>query len=302
MNRRACLMKNKYVVSVILAGSLWGFMGFFRRTLDTMGVSAISCIAVRCVFAAVLFGIVLLISDRKAFKICLKDAWIFLGSGIVSLLIFGVCYFKAMDYMSLSAAAILLYTAPCFVILFSALLFKEKLTGQKLIAMVLAFAGCCLVSGIGGGGAKITPIGLALGLTAGVCYALYSIFGRFALNRGYSSLTINFYSCLLAAVGATIVGGTEYLDIITQTAPNFGFAFATGLVTCFLPYLFYTHGLEGLENGKASIMASVEPVVATIVGVVIYKEALTPMSAAGIVLVLSAIVLLNVRLGKKQHN
>lgn len=302
MNRRACLMKNKYVVSVILAGSLWGFMGFFRRTLDTMGVSAISCIAVRCVFAAVLFGIVLLISDRKAFKIRLKDAWIFLGSGIVSLLIFGVCYFKAMDYMSLSAAAILLYTAPCFVILFSALLFKEKLTGQKLIAMVLAFDGCCLVSGIGGGGAKITPIGLALGLTAGVCYALYSIFGRFALNRGYSSLTINFYSCLLAAVGATIVGGTEYLDIITQTAPNFGFAFATGLVTCFLPYLFYTHGLEGLENGKASIMASVEPVVATIVGVVIYKEALTPMSAAGIVLVLSAIVLLNVRLGKKQHN
>ena len=110
-------MKNKYVVSVILAGSLWGFMGFFRRTLDTMGVSAISCIAVRCVFAAVLFGIVLLISDRKAFKIRLKDAWIFLGSGIVSLLIFGVCYFKAMDYMSLSAAAILLYTAPCFVMI-----------------------------------------------------------------------------------------------------------------------------------------------------------------------------------------
>ncbi len=293
-------MKNKYVVSVILAGTLWGFMGFFRRTLDTMGVSAISCIAVRCIFAAVLFGIVLLATDRKAFKIRLKDAWIFLGNGIVSLLVFGVCYFKAMDYMSLSAAAILLYTAPCFVILFSALLFKEKLTGQKLIAMVLAFAGCCLVSGIGGG-AKITPVGLALGLTAGVCYALYSIFSRFALNHGYSSLTINFYSCLLAAVGASIIGGTEYLNVITQNAPNFGFAFATGLVTCFLPYFFYTRGLEGLENGKASIMASVEPVVATIVGVVIYNEDLTPMSAAGIVLVLAAIVLLNVKIGRNQH-
>lgn len=295
-------MKNKYAVSVILAGSLWGFMGFFRRTLDVMGVSAISCIAVRCSFAAVLFGVVLLVSDRSAFKIHLKDVWIFIGSGIVSLLIFGLCYFKAMDYMSLSAAAILLYTAPCFVILFSALLFKEKLTAQKLIAMVLAFAGCCLVSGIGGGGARITPVGLALGLTTGVCYALYSIFSRFALNRGYSSLTINFYSCLLAAVGATMIGGTEYLDIITQTAPNFGFAFATGLVTCFLPYLLYTRGLEGLENGKASIMASVEPVVATVVGIAIYNEALTPMSAVGIILVLSAIVLLNIRLRKKHYN
>lgn len=295
-------MKNKYVVSVILAGSLWGFMGFFRRTLDVMGVSAIGCIAVRCSFAAVLFGVVLLVSGRSAFKIHLKDVWIFIGSGIVSLLIFGVCYFKAMDYMSLSAAAILLYTAPCFVILFSALLFKEKLTAQKLIAMVLAFAGCCLVSGIGGGGARITPVGLALGLTAGVCYALYSIFSRFALNRGYSSLTINFYSCLLAAVGATMIGGTEYLEIITRTAPNFGFAFATGLVTCFMPYLLYTRGLEGLENGKASIMASVEPVVATVVGIAIYNEALTPMSAVGIILVLSAIVLLNIRLRKKQYN
>ena len=261
-------MKNKSAVIVILAGSLWGFMGFFRRTLDSMGVSAIGCIAVRCIFAAALFGIVLLVSDRQAFKIKLKDIWIFFGSGIVSLFVFGVCYFKAMDYMSLSAAAILLYTAPCFVILFSALLFKEKLTGQKLAAMLLAFAGCCLVSGIGGG-TMITPIGLLLGLTAGVCYALYSIFSRFALNRGYSSLTINFYSCLLATIGATVAGGTEYLEIITASAPNLGFAFATGLVTCFLPYLLYTRGLEGLENGKASIMASVEPVVATIVGVVI---------------------------------
>ncbi len=294
------MKKNKYAACVIAAGTLWGFMGFFRRTLDTMGISAISCISIRCVFAAILFGIIILATNRSAFRVRLKDAWIFVGSGIIALLVFGVCYFKAMDYMSLSAAAILLYTAPCFVILFSALLFGEKLTGQKLAAMVLAFAGCCLVSGIGSG-TTITPIGLALGLISGICYALYSIFGRFALNRGYSSLTINFYACLLAAVGATIIGGTEYIDIITQSPSNLGFAFATGLVTCFLPYLLYTYGLNGLENGKASIMASIEPVVATIVGVVIYSEALTPMSAAGILLVLSAIVLLNIKTGKKQH-
>jgi drug/metabolite transporter, DME family len=294
VDRRACRLKNKYVVSVIFAGTLWGFMGFFRRTLDAMGISAISCIAVRCTFAAALFGIVLLISDRKAFKIKLRDAWIFVGSGVVSLLVFGLCYFKAMDYMSLSAAAILLYTAPCFVILFSAVLFKEKLTGQKLAAMLLAFAGCCLVSGIGGE-SRITPVGLALGITAGICYALYSIFGRFALNHGYSSLTINFYACLLAAIGATLIGGTEYVDIVTENLPNLGFASATGLITCFLPYLLYTYGLEGLENGKASITASIEPVVATVVGVVIYNESLTVSSVAGIVLVLSAIVLLNVK-------
>ena len=63
-------------------------------------------------------------------------------------------------------------------------------------------------------------------------------------------------------------------------------------MTCFLPYLLYTYGLIGIENGKASIMASIEPVVATLCGVFIYNEGLTVMSTVGILLVLSAIVLL----------
>lgn len=292
------MSKNKYTFAVIAAGTLWGFMGFFRRTLDGMGLSASSCIAVRGVFAAALFAIAILITDKKAFKIKLRDAWCFVGCGIVSLLVFGICYFKAMDYMSLSNAAILLYTSPCFVMLISAALFKEKITPKKLAAMLIAFAGCCLVSGIGTG-EKISAIGLAYGLCSGLCYALYSIFSRFAINRGYSTFTINFYSCLLAGVGATVVGGTDYLPLIASTPSNFLFAFATGLVTCFLPYLLYTYGLIGLENGKASIMASIEPVVATLCGIFIYHEDLTAMSTAGILLVLSAIVLLNIK-DKKQ--
>ena len=151
-------MKNKYTLFVILAGSLWGFMGFFRRTLDSIGLSAMGVIAVRCFFALIFFGVLMLATDREAFKIKLKDIWVFVGCGVISLLVFGWCYFKAMDHMSLSTAAILLYTAPCFVILMSVPLFKEKLTARKLVAMALAFFGCCLVSGIGSGDGHITVI------------------------------------------------------------------------------------------------------------------------------------------------
>lgn len=288
-------MKNKYTFAVIGAGTLWGFMGFFRRTLESMGISAIGCITARCIFAAIVFAIAILIKDKSAFKIKLKDLWCFLGTGIVSLLVFGLCYFKAMDYMSLSTAAILLYTAPCFVILMSAVLFREKLTKQKFVAMLIAFLGCCLVSGLGSGKQHISGVGLFLGLGSGLCYALFSIFSRFAINRGYNSFTINFYSCLFAGVGSLFFGGTQSLPIVTASAGNFFFAAATGVATCFLPYLLYTYGLEGLENGKASIMASIEPVVATLVGLAIYHEKLTALSAIGIILVLSAIVLLNVK-------
>ena len=289
------MKNNKYTFAVIAAGTLWGFMGFFRRTLESFGISAIGCITVRCVFASIAFAIAIALTDKNAFKIKLKDIWCFFGTGIVSLLIFGLFYFKAMDYMSLSAAAILLYTAPCFVILMSAVLFKEKLTKRKLIAMAIAFLGCCLVSGLGNGENHISATGLLFGLGAGICYALFSIFSRYSINRGYSSLTINFYSCILAFVGSMFFGGTQTIQIVCQSSGNFFFAVATGIVTCFLPYLLYTYGLTGLENGKASIMASVEPVVATFVGLIIYKEKLTFLAILGVLLVLSAIVLLNIK-------
>ena len=63
----------------------------------------------------------------------------------------------------------------------------------------MAVAGCCRVSG---GGGKLTVAGLLYGLGAGFGYALYSIFERLALDRGYSSTTVNFYSCLLSCAGA----------------------------------------------------------------------------------------------------
>jgi len=288
-------MKNKYSILAIAAGALWGTMGFFRRSLDAMGISAMGVITVRCFFAGLVFAAVMLIKDRSMFKIKLKDAWIFFGCGVISLLVFGWCYFKAMDYMSLSAAAILLYTAPFFVILMSTPLFKEKITGRKIIAMVLAFAGCCLVSGIGTGDGKLSIIGIALGIGSGICYALYSIFTRLAINRGYSTFTVNFYACLLAVLGSMAIAGTESLELGFASWDNLLFCVLTGIVSCFLPYMLYTKSLEGLENGKASIMASIEPVVATLVGLVMYSEKPTLMSAMGVLLVLSAIILLNMK-------
>ena len=288
------MKKNRYAAAVLLAGSLWGFMGFFRRSLDGMGVSAAGCIAVRCVFATLLFGVTILCTDRKAFRIKLRDLWIFFGSGVLSLFTFGVCYFKAMDYMSLSAAAILLYTAPCFVILMSAPLFGEKLGVRKLSAMLLAFAGCCLTSGIASG-AELSGIGLVFGLASGICYALYSIFGRFAINRDYGTFTINFYSCLLAGLAAVIFDGGSFAAPICASLQDFTLAAATGLVTCYLPYLLYTVGLSNMRASAAAIMASIEPVVATAAGALVFGEALTIPAFAGIALVLAAIVVLNVK-------
>ena len=271
-------------------------MGFFTRTLARLGVDSTGAILVRCAFAAVLFGLTLLVTDVKQFRVAPRHFWCFFGSGICSLLFFTYCYFNAITIMDLSTAAILLYTAPSIVMILSLILFREKITTRKVVALILAFAGCCLVSGITGGTRSLTVQGLLFGLGSGVGYALYSIFARFALDRGYSSNTVNFYSCLLAAIGTALI----WNPVPTVTAMfaswgNFGFCILAGMVTCYLPYLLYTYGLTGLETGKASILASVEPVVATIVGIVIFRERPTLIAALGILLVLSAVVLLNLK-------
>ena len=286
---------NRYVFSVLGAGICWGFMGFFTRHLYSFGIGTDGAIIIRCLGAALAFLIVILIKDRSLLKIRMKDIWCFIGSGLLSLLFFTFCYFNAISMMSLSAAAILLYIAPSVVTLLSVILFKERLTPIKIFSVLLAFAGCCLVSGITGG-LTITEQGILFGIGSGVGYALYTIFSRYSLERGYSSLTINFYSCLLAGLGALIIWHPATLvSSVTSSAGHFLFCIAAAVVTCFIPYLLYTYGLTGLENGKASVLASVEPVVASLVGIFIYKETYTFMSVTGVVMVLAAVVLLNIK-------
>ena len=176
---------NKYVSAVLGAGFCWGFMGFFTRQLASFGIDSNGAIIVRCSVAAVCFGLLILCRDPGQFRIRIKDLWCFLGSGLLSLLFFTFCYFHAISMMSLSAAAILLYTAPAIVMLLSAVLFREKITKKKIAAVLIAFAGCCLVSGIGTD-TVLTLQGILYGLGAGFGYALYTIFSRYALQRGYS--------------------------------------------------------------------------------------------------------------------
>ena len=106
---------NKAVIGtilIIIAGCFWGSMGIFVRRLGLYGFGSIQIVSIRVTLAAIFFALVLCIKDRKGFRISLRDIPLFLGLGIGSILFFTVCYFTAITMMSLSTAAILLYTSP----------------------------------------------------------------------------------------------------------------------------------------------------------------------------------------------
>jgi drug/metabolite transporter (DMT)-like permease len=238
-------------------------IGLFTRTLESGGFSSGNFVAVRVLGTAALLSVFFLFRDRSVFRIKPRYLLYFVGTGIVSILFFTWCYFSAMQYLSISVAVILLYTSPVFVVVLSALIFREPITRRKAAALLLTVIGCALVSGIFGGGASVTVKGFLLGLGSGFFYALYSIFGRFAL-RHCSSYTVTIYTFLLMIVVSTVA-----------------------------PYLLYTAGLAKVETGRASILACAEPVMATLLSIFALGEPFTLTAAAGVVCVLGAVWLLS---------
>ncbi|MBP5330901.1 MAG: EamA family transporter [Lachnospiraceae bacterium] len=288
-------------ILIILAGCFWGSMGIFVRKLGTYGFNSIQIVSIRVTLAALIFALILLIKDRAGFRISFKDIPLFLGLGFGSILFFTICYFTAITMMSLSTAAILLYTSPVWIMIMSVLFFHEKLNKRKLVALALAFAGCVFVSGISGEG--MTPAGLLVGLGSGIGYGLYSILGTIALRR-YSPYTVTTYTFIFAAIGSWIIcWPADMLNKLSDTA-DIGFLIVfcclTALITAVIPFLAYTIGLESVEASKAGIIATIEPMVATLIGILVFSEQLTIMSGLGILLILSAVVILNLK--QKREN
>ena len=277
---------------VLLAGILWGTISIYIKKLNSYDLNAMDIVAIRAVFTAAMLFVGLLIYDRELLKIKPRDIWCFVGTGILSIVFFNFCYFSAITMIPVSVAAILLYTAPAFVLVMSAVLFSEKINLYKIVIIFIAICGCGLASGIASGISSVNTTGILFGLGAGFGYALYSIFSRYALNRGYKSMTITFYTFLFASIASVPLIGTTGVERIISvcTTDNFMILFyiVFALMSTVLPYILYTTGLLYMDNSRASIIASIEPVTETIVGFVVFREMISPAQMFGAVLVIVA--------------
>lgn len=274
---------------VVTAAILWGTLGVFGKKLTYFGFEPTQIVLIRAIGASVILILFALIKDTNLLKIEPHDSIYFVGTGIISFVFFNWCYFIAINKTSLSVAAILLYTAPTIVMVLSAILFKEKMTKKKIVSLMLTFVGCIFVTAfVQETGQKITISGLLTGLGAGLGYALYSIFGRYALEK-YDSITVTLYTFIFASIGLIPITDIKGMIGLFSNANFVYYAVALGLFATVLPFLLYTKGLYYLETSKAPIIATLEPIVATIIGVVLFSEPLTLFKILGISLVIFAV-------------
>ena len=285
-------MKNSAVLSVLTAGTLWGLIGLFVNILSARGFEPLQITTLRVTTAMLVTALIIWRTDIHQFLIVPGDWWMFFGNGVAGLVFFSWCFFNAIAGGSLAIAALLLYTAPVFVMLMSVILFHETLTKQKFIALIMTFIGCGCITGAFAGNLVISRQTLLYGLASGFGYALYSIFGKPATEK-YPPLTVSLWCFIFASFFTLPLAGLTGKSALFSDVMVWIGILGIGVISCVFPHVLYMRGLRKLEAGHAAILATIEPVVASVVSFLFLGETFSWHKLVGIVLILAAVPILN---------
>lgn len=284
--------------AILCAGILWGCISIPVRRLSSVGFQPIQVTFIRLFCAAVLLILYTAVFHREKLHVQLRDLPLFVGTGIVSIVLFNCCYFYAMTRGEASVAVVLLYTSPVFIMLISRFVFNERFTSRKIAALLFTIAGCICVSGFIGSGHRVTPIVFLIGIGSGLFYGLYTIFGKLALKK-YDSLTVTVYTFIFGTLGSfPLSRAGDMAGIISRKPDIIITCMVIGVFCTLLPYLLYTFGLKYAQAGKAAVLATVEPLVGAVIGITALGEGTGSVKMAGILLILSAIILLSIQTQK----
>lgn len=281
---------------------MFGSSGIFVRTLTQNGIDSTTLLFLRFSIAIIPILIAILLTDKKLLKVNLRDIPLFI---VCSICIVGLnlCYNESMNSIPLSLAATLLSIAPIFVLIFAYVVFREKITRRKLVCMILAIAGCMLMTGVLESNiANISIYGIILGVGAGVFWAIYLMASKKSIEQGNHTFTILFYSIIIISIA--LIPFTDFNQISNFVSINptvtILFLIIHSTFSFALPYIFSTVSLNYIDSGVSSILLSgAEPFAALIFGLIIYAEVPTPLMFCGFLLTLIAMMMLSTNFSLK---
>ncbi len=277
---------------VLLAAVLWATLGLFYKGLAASGLPLLTIVFFRAgVAAAVLFA-VLLWRERPSLRLNGRDGLFFLAFGLVGVAAFYIIYIHAIEWAGMGVAAVLMYTAPIWVSLYGALFLGERLTIQRAGILALAFLGCVLVGrAYDPGGMRLNGPGVLAGLGAGITYGAYTIFSKVAQRRHTAWATLAFGLGFGTLFLLPLQSPSVLLRALTTPALLFWLVML-GLIPTLGGGLAFNLGLRRVPASSASVVATLEPVIAAALGWAVWGEGMEWPQILGAALVLSAVILL----------
>ena len=277
---------------VLVAAALWATLGLFYESLAAYGLPPLTIVFCRAAIAALTLFLALGWRRRDWLRLERRDWPMFVVFGLTGVAAFYAIYIHAIDLTGMGVAAVLMYTAPAWVTLFGALFLGERLSVLKGGALLLSCAGCALVSRVYDlAGVHLNLPGFLAGLAAGLTYGLYTLFSKVAQRR-YTTWTTLAYALGIGTLFLLPLQSPAALAHALTTPSLLFWLLVLALVPTLGGGLAFNAGLRLVPASNASIVATLEPAIATLLGWAFLGERLEVPQLLGAGLILVAVVIL----------
>lgn len=278
------------IIQIAVSGLAFGFLGLFGKLAFRNGLSVGELLCYRFSMATLMMALGLALVSRRRLLIAKHQLFICAGLGIFGYAVFSSFYFAAIEGVSVAMAALLLYTYPVLVAVGARLFFKQRLTRAQLLALPLALVGLAVLLGreLSLEDARLVPI--ACGLAAALCYSAYILVSS-RYQGAIDPLTSAFYVMLFATVGLFIFHHPDVSRVMRFDVVKLGLISGIALICTVTPLVLFLSGLQKLGNTEASLLSTVEPITAAMIGSLLLNEVLTANEWIGGAIVLIALVI-----------
>lgn len=278
-------------IYVTLAAALWALSGSAAKLVFHNGVSPQQLVQLRTTIAAVVLFVSLLIFRPGLLAVRRADlaSLILLGIGLAAA---QFTYLFAISRVHVAAAILLQYQAPVLIAGYALLLKRERLSRMTWTSLLAAVGGCYLM--VGGYRMELLSMnrpGIAAGLASAAAFAWYTVRSEYAM-RLYSSWTVLFYALVFAAAASNIFHPPLAAFAASYPPSVLWPIIFIGTCGTLLPFAFYNIGISIISSARASIAATLEPVIAGIVAFLFLGEIMEPLQMAGGGMVIAAIIVL----------
>ncbi len=266
----------------------------YRLILDGYDVSPLTIIAIRTTTAAAaVMGFVLVRPELRSQLARVRSRRVagpLLFAGAVSIAAFNIALIYTFELAGVAVGTVLLYFAPSIVALGSWIAFKHHISRLQRLSLLVSLCGVIGVSGIISGGERVQAAGVVLGILSAAGYASYSLIGQVLLARLDALVVVGLSQSLGALVAWIVTIAVEGLTF-PGLQPVLWIVGVTGILTTLLPSVLYTWGLSKLGPPRASLLTTIEPVLAIALAFSVLHETLTVYQLAGGALVIGSVAL-----------
>ncbi len=263
-------------------------------------LSPVNLTIMRLLVVCIVFLILLIAKPNKFSKIQKKDVIPIFLLGFLGIVVYHLGLNYGEQYISASAASVIIATIPIFVVILAAIFLKEKITLKIVLGVLLSLVGVVVISTVGRSDTilEVKYISGALAvILAAVVGAGYTVAGKKMLRR-YSALSLTAYVCLLGSLGLIpFISSSLFEEVVAMSLTGWSVVIFLGVFPTVIGYVLWYVALEIKSASETSVYLYFVPVLSTIISYILFRDEITWFFVFG-----GAIVILGLHVVNKQSS